>query len=129
MDVSRLVNLIYVGIAILTFVITDKALLWLWNGVDALRHVSIIGSYVTLTTLIALGLTVGLLFYLYRRKDIYGFLSEVVIELKKVTWPSWNETKRSTLIVIVFTVMLSVFLWGSDQIWSYLTDLLLTPGT
>ncbi|QDG52501.1 preprotein translocase subunit SecE [Persicimonas caeni] len=129
MDVSRLVNLVYVGIAILTFVIADKALEWLWSAVEALPRVAIIGSAVTLPTVIAAALTIGLVAYLYRRKDVYSYLSEVVIELKKVTWPSWNETKRSTLIVIVFTVLLSVFLWGSDQIWSFLTDMLLTPGT
>lgn len=127
MDVSRLVNLVYVGIALLTFVILDKSLEWLWT-LDALPRVAIIGNAVTLPTAIAAALTVGLIYYLYRRKDAYSYLSEVVIELKKVTWPSWNETKRSTLIVIVFTLLLSVFLWGSDQIWSFLTDMLLTPG-
>jgi preprotein translocase subunit SecE len=130
MDVSRLVNLVYVGIAILTFVIFDKALIWLWSGVDALRPISVVGSAITLSTVIAAALTVALVFYLYRvRKDVRSHLSEVVIELMKVTWPGWNETKRSTLIVIVFTISLSVFLWGSDQIWSFLTDMLLTPGT
>lgn len=127
MDVSRLVNLVYVGIGILTFVILDKALEWLWT-LDALPRVAIIGNAVTLPTVIAAAVTVGLIIYMYRRKDAYSYLSEVVIELKKVTWPSWNETKRSTLIVIVFTLLLSVFLWGSDQIWSFLTDMLLTPG-
>jgi preprotein translocase subunit SecE len=130
MDVSRLVNLVYVGIALLSFVIIDKSLLWLWESVDALRPISVVGSAITLSTVIAAALTVGLVFYLYRvRKDIRSYLSEVVIELMKVTWPGWNETKRSTLVVIVFTVSLSVYLWGSDQIWSYLTDMLLTPGT
>lgn len=128
MDVSRLVNLIYVGIGILAFVIFDKALIWLWNSVEALRHIGIIGDSVTVSTVIALALTVGLVLYLYKRSDVHSFLSEVVIELKKVTWPTWTETKRSTLIVIVFTVLLSVFLWGSDQLWSFLTDMLLTPG-
>jgi preprotein translocase subunit SecE len=130
MDVSRFVHLIYVGIALLAFVIFDKALAWLWSGVDALRPISVVGSAITLSTVIAAALTVGLVFYLYRvRKDVRSHLSEVVIELMKVTWPGWNETKRSTFIVIVFTVSLSVFLWGSDQIWSFLTDMLLTPGT
>lgn len=129
MDVSKLVNLVYVGIAILTFVILDKALEWLWTGVDALRQVAFLGEYFTLSRSIAVVITAGIVIYLYKRRDLYALLSEVVIELKKVTWPGWNDTKRSTLIVIVFTVMLSFFLWGSDQIWSFLTDLLLTPGT
>ncbi len=128
MDVSRIVNLIYVGLALVAFVVFDKALNWLWEGVDALRHIGLIGDSITVSTVIALALTVGLMFYLYRNASAHSFLSEVVIELKKVTWPTWAETKRSTLIVIVFTVLLSMFLWGSDQIWSFLTDMLLTPG-
>lgn len=128
MDVSRLVNLTYVALGFFIFVILDKSLEWLWSGVEALRQVAVIGNAVTLSTAIAAVLTVALTFYLYRRKDVYAFLSEVVIELKKVTWPGWEETKRSTVIVLVFTIMLSVFLWGSDQLWSFLTDMLLTPG-
>jgi preprotein translocase subunit SecE len=128
MDVSRLVNLAYVALGFFTFVIVDKSLEWLWSGVEMLRQYSIIGNAVTLSTAIAAVVTVALTFYLYRRKDAYAFLSEVVIELKKVTWPGWDETKRSTVVVLVFTIMLSVFLWGSDQLWSFLTDMLLTPG-
>ncbi|AWV91116.1 preprotein translocase subunit SecE [Bradymonas sediminis] len=129
MDVSRYVNLVYFGIAILAFTIFDKSLIWLWESVDALRQVSIVGDAITLSTLIAIGLTVALVLYLYKRVDIRRYFSEVIIELQKVTWPNWSQTKRSTVITIVFTVVLSVFLWGSDQLWSKLTTWLLTnPG-
>lgn len=129
MDVSRLVHLVYFGIAALAFIIFDKALIWLWESVDALRQVSIVGDAITVSTLIALALTVGLVFYLYKRTDIRRYFSEVIIEMQKVTWPDWAATKRATIITIVFTVLLSMFLWGSDQVWSYLTTWLLTnPG-
>ncbi len=128
MDVSRFVHLIYVSIGLLSFIIIDKALAWLWT-LDALPQYALVGNAITLSTAIAAALTVGLVGYLYRRKDFFSLLSEVVIELKKVTWPSWDETKRSTVIVIVFTLLLSLYLAGSDQIWRFLTDMLLTPGT
>lgn len=128
MDVSRFVHLIYVSIGLLSFIIIDKALAWLWT-IDALPQYALVGNAITLSTAIAAVLTGGLVWYLYRRKDFFSLLSEVVIELKKVTWPSWDETKRSTVIVIVFTLLLSLFLAGSDQIWRFLTDMLLTPGT
>ena len=128
MDVSRFVNLIYVGILILTFVILDKTLVWIWASFEALQHYAIIGSLVTLTTLIAAVAAVVFVLYLYRKKEAYSFLSEVVIELKKVTWPSWEETKRSTLIVIIFAFVLSGFIWASDQVWRVVTDYILTPG-
>lgn len=129
MDVSRFVNLVYFGIAVLAFTIFDKALIWLWESVDALRQVSIIGDSVTLSTLIAIALTAALVIYLYKRADVRRYLSEVIIEMQKVTWPNWSQTKRSTIITIVFTVLLSMFLWGSDQLWSTVTTWLLTnPG-
>jgi len=129
MDVSRFVNLVYFGIAVLAFTIFDKALIWLWESVDALRQVSIVGDSITLSTLIAIALTAGLVIYLYKRADVRRYLSEVIIEMQKVTWPNWSQTKRSTIITIVFTVLLSMFLWGSDQLWSTVTTWLLTnPG-
>jgi preprotein translocase subunit SecE len=38
------------------------------------------------------------------------FLREVKIELKKVTWPSRQQTMGSTLVVIVLVMIISVFL-------------------
>lgn len=129
MDVSRFVNLVYLGIAILAFVIFDKALATLWRSVDALRQISIVGDAITITTVIAAALTLALVIYLYKRVDTRRYLSEVIIELKKVTWPNWDSTKRATVITIVFTVVLSMLLWVSDQVWSTLTTWLLSnPG-
>lgn len=127
MDVSRFVNLVYFGIAVLAFVIFDKALGALWDSVDSLRQVSIVGDAITVTTLIALALTIGLVTYLYKRVDVRSYWAEVIIELKKVTWPDWPATKRATIITVVFTVILSMFLWVSDQLWSFLMNWLMTP--
>jgi preprotein translocase subunit SecE len=42
------------------------------------------------------------------------FLREVKIELKKVTWPSRQQTLGSTLVVIVLVMIISVFLGTVD---------------
>lgn len=129
MEVSRIRNVVFVALGLLFFVIVDKSLAWLWASVDALRVTALIGEQVTLSRAIGAVIAVGGTLYAARREDLKTFLSEVIIELKKVTWPGWDETKRSTVIVIIFTVVLSVFLWGSDQVWRFLTELILTPGT
>jgi len=41
---------------------------------------------------------------------ITKFLSEVKSELKKVTWPSRDELKGSTMVVIVLTFLLAFFI-------------------
>jgi preprotein translocase subunit SecE len=42
------------------------------------------------------------------------FLREVKIELKKVTWPSRQQTLGSTLVVIVLVMIISLFLGLAD---------------
>ena len=42
------------------------------------------------------------------------FVKEVMIEFRKVTWPSRQELFNSTAVVIVVTVVLAFFLGGVD---------------
>lgn len=42
------------------------------------------------------------------------FTSEVVDELKKVTWPDWPQLKNITLVVIIFALIVSLIIWVMD---------------
>ena len=44
------------------------------------------------------------------------FLVEVRNELKRVTWPSKKEVYAATIVVILFSIALGVFLWIVDLI-------------
>ena len=46
------------------------------------------------------------------------FLSETRTELKKVTWPTREELRESTIVVIVSTFMVTIFVGVVDQILS-----------
>jgi preprotein translocase subunit SecE len=54
------------------------------------------------------------------------FLQEVRQEVSKVTWPSRNETLISTIMVLVFVVLASLFFLTADQIISWLVQLMLS---
>ena len=45
---------------------------------------------------------------------IKEFVQDVLVEFRKVTWPSRQELINSTTVVIVFTVVLAFFLGGVD---------------
>ena len=45
------------------------------------------------------------------------FLQETVSELRKSVWPSREETARLTVVVIVLSIVASIFLGGLDQIF------------
>jgi preprotein translocase subunit SecE len=47
-----------------------------------------------------------------------NFLKEVFEELKKVTWPSKNLVKTATIAVIVLTLMMALYLWGFDILFT-----------
>jgi preprotein translocase subunit SecE len=47
---------------------------------------------------------------------IKKFFSDVKFEMKKVSWPKWDELKGSTIIVISFSILISVFLFFIDRI-------------
>ena len=45
---------------------------------------------------------------------IREFAQDVLVEFRKVTWPSRQELINSTTVVIVVTVVLAFFLGGVD---------------
>jgi preprotein translocase subunit SecE len=49
------------------------------------------------------------------KEKIINFVNDVVKEMKKVTWPSRDELKESTSIVIVVCLILSAFTYIVDM--------------
>ncbi len=54
------------------------------------------------------------------------FLSNVKIELTKVTWPTRKDTYSSTMVVIVLVLVVAVFLWVVDSALSTVIRYLLS---
>lgn len=50
------------------------------------------------------------------KKNVTRYYAEVKGEVKKATWPSRDELKESTLVVIIATLGLAFFIFGVDQI-------------
>ncbi len=53
------------------------------------------------------------------------FIDEVVVESKKVTWPTWDDLKASTWVVIVAVFFVTFFIFVVDQIVGRLVGLVL----
>ena len=45
---------------------------------------------------------------------IRGFINEVIAEMKLVTWPTQEELKGSTIVVVAFSIVMALFVWGVD---------------
>ena len=48
-------------------------------------------------------------------KDTGSFLEECVTELQKVTWPDWDQLRSATIVVGVFTALVSLVIWIMDK--------------
>ncbi|MFQ5987882.1 MAG: preprotein translocase subunit SecE [Dehalococcoidia bacterium] len=54
-----------------------------------------------------------------------GYFREVIGELKKVVWPTREETRRLTIMVIIVSVAVGLFLGAIDLGFTHLVDLFL----
>jgi preprotein translocase subunit SecE len=53
------------------------------------------------------------------------FLKESRVELGKISWPTRNELRESTLVVIVSVIFITIFIGAVDQIFNFLWRTLL----
>jgi preprotein translocase subunit SecE len=50
---------------------------------------------------------------------IGNYISEVFEELKSnVSWPTWVEVQRLTIVVAVFSVLFALATWGVDEVFA-----------
>lgn len=48
------------------------------------------------------------------------FLGEVRAEVRKVTWPSWTELRKSTVVIIIFVIIIGLVIGLMDRVFSLL---------
>ena len=52
------------------------------------------------------------------------YFKDTKSELKKVTWPSKEQLKKNTIIIITFIIIVGIFLFAVDMLFSWLSSLL-----
>ncbi len=52
------------------------------------------------------------------------FLSDVRSEMKRVSWPTANEVKNTTIITLIAVVFFAAYLYGIDHLWAFVIDML-----
>jgi preprotein translocase subunit SecE len=53
---------------------------------------------------------------------IKEFLEDVRKEMKKVSWPDQDELVDYTIVVVIFTILLSAFIFAVDQVYSTILE-------
>jgi preprotein translocase subunit SecE len=73
---------------------------------------------------VGLGLGAGLAWFSWYGREFWQFAQASRIELRKVVWPSRDETVKTTYVVFIFAIVMGLFFWGLDWVLTWLTRLL-----
>ncbi len=57
-------------------------------------------------------------------KKIQAYIEEVLAEMKKVNWPKRKELVSSSVITLMATVALSLFIFGADRVITQVLDII-----
>ena len=66
----------------------------------------------------AIALVFGILWWQGQIKRLAGYCQETWVELQKCAWPSWDELKGSTALIIIMIALLGGFIVLIDLILS-----------
>jgi len=78
--------------------------------------------------ILAVAAAVGIGMTTERGQLLWRFIQGSRVELRKVIWPTRQETLQTTLTVFVFVLILSIFFWGLDFFLLWATRLLTGQG-
>ena len=51
-------------------------------------------------------------------RNLWNFLQDAQVEVRKVVWPTRQETTQTTLLVIAVVILAALILWGWIQYWA-----------
>ena len=72
--------------------------------------------------IVAVAAGLGVVFTSFQGQQLWKFIQGARVELRKVVWPTREETIQTTIAVLIFAVIMGVFFWLLDIGLLYLTS-------
>jgi preprotein translocase subunit SecE len=104
-----------------------------WVAVVALVVVGVVGNQYysaapilyRVLALLALAAVAGFIaLQTAKGKSFFVLAKEARAEIRKVVWPTRQETMQTTLIVVVVVLVMALLLWGLDSLLGWLVSLI-----
>ena len=74
------------------------------------------------------GVAIAIAMQTDKGRHMWGFFQDAQTEVRKVVWPTRDETIQTTLIVIIMVVIVALFMWGLDWALGSMINKLLARG-
>ena len=76
--------------------------------------------------LLALAAVAALLsFQTNQGKALWALIKESRVEIRRVVWPTRQETTQTTFIVVMLVLVFSMILWGLDSLLSWIVSIVI----
>ena len=115
-DPKRLVVIFYLVAGVVLMLFLDHVLSLAWARFGWSDPELIEGLQWKLSSVIAILLSVGAVVFSYLHPEVRRLSIEVATELMKVTWPSWQEVRVSTMAVVVASGVAAILLFAIDTL-------------
>ena len=78
--------------------------------------------------IVAVAAGIGVVFTSFQGQLLWKFIQGARVELRKVVWPTREETIQTTLVVLVFALIGGVFFWLLDLVLLFATKQITGQG-
>ena len=104
-----------------------------WLFVVAVIAVGVVGNqyfavepvlYCVLALLVLAAAAAYVAFQTVKGRAFFVLLKEARTEIRKVVWPTRQETTQTTLIVVAVVLVMALLLWGLDTLLGWLVSLI-----
>ena len=104
-----------------------------WLLVAVLVVVAVVGNqyfsaqpilYRVLGILVLAGIAAFLALQKAKGQAFFSLAKEARVEIRKVVWPSRQETTQTTLIVVAVVLVMALLLWGLDSLLGWLVSMI-----
>ncbi|MFD2112503.1 preprotein translocase subunit SecE [Thiorhodococcus fuscus] len=86
-------------------------------GIFAFYYFSSVSTLLRVVGLLAVsGAAIAVAFQTERGHILWQFVSDARMEVRKVVWPTRQETLQTTLVVVVMVLILGIVLWLFDMV-------------
>jgi len=109
-DTERL-DIFKLSVALL-IILADLVCFYLFDEYSLLLRV--------IALLAGVGIGIAIALQTAKGKEIWSYFHDAQIEVRKVVWPTRQETIQTTLIVVVMVILVAIILWLLDMFlgWS-----------
>ena len=81
--------------------------------------------YRVIAMLVVAGITMSVVVTTEKGASAWSMIKGARTEIRKVIWPTRQETSQTTIIVLIFVVLCGLFFWALDSFLGWIASLLL----